>query len=222
MQALRDIHPAKSRCIRCGTALLRMPWAVGEPVCEDCHPFVFAPPVEAYLLRCEVPSLHRRVLPIPWDVRARVYPETDLYKWDGTPWCVTLAGVVGGGKTTAAVALLAQAAAKLRWPAGARFARAAPMSLEILREQRRDIYRQMVGAPVLVLDDLGRYDRVWEICADVLTGRHERGLPTIVTTNLRVKTVGDDQGLADIDPALYRRLAEGVFVGFTTPWSRKQ
>ena len=161
--------------------------AVGEPVCEDCHPFVFAPPVEAYLpsLRGPVPPPPRP--PHPLGCSSPRHPETDLYKWGRNAVVRHPAGVVGGGKTTAAVALFRPGRGQATV---ARRRTLCPGCPDVPRDPARAAAGHLPPngrRPGPRPDDLGRYDRVWEICADVLTGRHERGLPTIVTTNLRVK-----------------------------------
>lgn len=219
---LQAITPKASRCSFCGAPMLQLPWSRSLPVCDGptCQARHRQPRLGLYLHRCGVPARHTNPQDVDWSLQT-VVPSTwapHMAAWTGepgSPWCVTLAGVVNAGKTTAAIALLVQAARRLVWPDGRLFARAAELTNDIIKDRNREAYHRATKAPILVLDDLGRYDRIWDICAEILSSRHANLLPTIITTNMRVRTQDQNVGIADVDPALFRRLSDGIFVGMT-------
>lgn len=119
--------------------------------------------------------------------------------WDGNPWAVVLWGGVGAGKTCHAVELL------WRWlrprhgrHATARFVRAADIPGLAYGSDRRG-YDDILAAPLLLIDDLGRGykgDAVQAV-GEVIAYRYDRLLPTIITTNGETDHEMGDPAAAD-------------------------
>lgn len=131
-----------------------------------------------------------------------------LADWTPGPQGLFLTGPVGGGKTTLAAAALNSLIRK---------------GVEVLYLPEAQLYQQMRGqggdrrmrqdlptlasrVPVLALDDLGTVEGLapWQlnVLETVVGTRYERGLPILVTTNLRL---GD---LARLSERMASRLAE--------------
>jgi hypothetical protein len=222
-------------CKRCGEELTRRRDVPPPPgsLCAACssagQPSV-APPLrittrEQALARYGVPAVHRVPFlePEAWpkDVRR---PDFDLSQWAGEPWCVLLAGVVEGGKTMMATELFLRRlphAKKSFWTRAGTAIKALFGSFG--EEAASQMARNLYESDLLVFDEIGRghEGRAWTAIVEVVSHRHEHQLPSLFTTNRRLRTRPEDKeaGLADEDPAMYRRLAEGFIGGFTRPWA---
>jgi DNA replication protein DnaC len=155
----------------------------------------------------------------------RVHGGPDMRTWAGAPFFVTLAGVVGSGKTMLATELLWRRLPHVQtaswWRAGTAISTVfGSFGEERARAAMCDLY----DSELLVLDEIGRgHDgRAWGAIVEIISHRHEQHRETIFTTNRKIGTrqTGQDKerGLAEEDPALFRRLAEGAIVGLMKPW----
>jgi DNA replication protein DnaC len=89
-------------------------------------------------------------------------------------------------------------------------------------DEARRANDQVFRSELLVLDEIGRghEGRAWGLIIEIVSDRYDHQLPTIVTTNRRLRAEAGDKekGLSEEDPALYRRLKEGFIGGFIEPW----
>ena len=89
-------------------------------------------------------------------------------------------------------------------------------------EAKNEAWRRAYEAPAALFDDLGRgHDgRAWGVMVEIASHRYDHDLPTIWTTNRQIVSgEGDrERGLAQEDAALYRRLADGLFVPVRGEW----
>lgn len=128
-----------------------------------------------------------------------------LDSWNGRdPWCVTIFGPPGTGKSMMASHLLWVLSALLGsswWYSARQYA----YSSDSDRNFKRD---RCSSARLLVFDDLGpvQLGWGWDTCSNLLRDRFERSLGTIVTTNWTPAQIGAR------DPALLDRLREGLLV----------
>jgi hypothetical protein len=143
-------------------------------------------------------------------------------EWRGDPLTLLLWGPAGGGKTTLAVALLAQLTERGLRPA---YVTAGRLMLELGEEysgERRGVLRSYIEAGALVLDDVGKEPVRRDVAPSlhlVVDERRGRGRPTIYVTNLRLTRRRDPKGrpieeptLQDYDAALLSRLVAGRVV----------
>jgi hypothetical protein len=151
-------------------------------------------------------------------------PTFDIGAWSGSPWSVTFAGVVSGGKTMLATEIFWRRLPWVRSAFWTRMGTAVRAAFGDFGEERsKDMTGKLFDSELLLLDDLGRgHDgRAWSFVVEVVSHRHEHRMPTIITTNRRLRTRDNDKelGLQDEDPAFYRRIEEGVIAGFARPWA---
>lgn len=182
---------------------------------------------EAALEAHGVPVGHRIpfVEPAEWPHDGR-RSGMDLSKWAGDPWCVLLAGVVKGGKTMLATELFWR---RLPWVHTAYWIRCGTAITALFgtfgEEKANDMARKLYDSDLLVMDEIGRgHDgKAWNAIVEVVSHRHENQLATIFTTNRRLKRKPADKepGLAEEDPALFRRIEEGFIGGFTKSWGAR-
>ena len=150
----------------------------------------------------------RRLIPaveeLHWPSDPR-HPECALASWRGEPWCVTIQGMPGVGKSQLAVEMAYRWACvdlELRsvlWFRGALLAAAAVRGEGILERAR--------GCQLLIVDDFGpgMHSKIaWVAVGEVLAQRYDNQAATIITTNL------DQKGLETGHDATSDRLLEGL------------
>lgn len=174
------------------------------------------------LSRMGVPSLFTYRVPVDLEL------DEDLIGWmgeeapserfpKGRPWAVTFLGPAGTGKTWSAVRLLGHAwgnHARNQWY---RYQRARFVSAgDLVHEIRNAIstpapsapFDEYVGAPCLLLDDLGAEratDFAQEQLSLMLSTRYNNMRPTIVTCN----AIDEEDLYKRMDPRIADRLAAG-------------
>lgn len=149
------------------------------------------------------------------DHRMSLVDEIDV--WHGKPWCVTILGPAGSGKTWMAVRLLAEmhkadAGPMALWRHRPLFADCS-LSIEKMRQEIATpedgiTFGKLTKAPTLLLDDFGaerdsEFQR--EKVSLILRSRYNDQLPTIVTSN-----VPSLQAINATEPRIASRLAEGI------------
>ena len=183
------------------------------------------------LFRMGVPAAYR-VSP-PWLESAwqfdPAWPDGTCSAWpvaamEGGPWCLTLSGVNGSGKSVAAAHLLS-----ILWRAGHRPATTdastpLPMwigELELVDEDRiagfgepRHLRQSVFRQSVLVWDDLGSSD-AWRTVFPLIESRHGNGGLTIFTTHrplsaAKASALGvPGSSIEESAPEIYSRLRSG-------------
>lgn len=173
-----------------------------------------------WLLGCDVPPAYLHCSKKSWDgQRSRWVTEID--SWNGSPWCLTLKGSPGTGKTHLAVALLAEWARRNGIPRRTRFI-SVPTAIRDIREayaaddgrtvwskRPADFYRWVATTwDLVVFDDVGAQpvdrDNWTREVSGWLYDRHATQLPTVVTLNPE-----DQKGLED---RAARRIGDGVVI----------
>lgn len=162
------------------------------------------------LLRLRVPRKYQAV------TRATAL-HPDLAAWEGQPWCVTLLGKAGTGKTWQAVRLLAKLyeadERRLTWSKHRSFyvdwsSAIEKIKREFSTDERGVTFDELCKAPLLLIDDYGA-ERETAFSMDqaslILRHRYNEQLPTIVTTNFTSL-----EPIAATEPRLASRLSEGI------------
>lgn len=157
-------------------------------------------------------------LPIPPDLTDWMgYEEPSSAFLNGRPWAVTFLGPAGTGKTWSAVRLLGHAWGNHARNALYRKDRARFVSAgDLVHEIRNAIgtqapsapFDEYVGAPCLLLDDLGAEratDFAQEQLSLLLSQRYNSLRPTIITCN----AVDEKDLYARMDPRIADRLVDG-------------
>lgn len=191
-------------CPRCARLL---PFAWSANPCKACAEELarLARPREQVLRESGVPEKYWKWEDLElWPTCTR-NPAVDLSSWSTYPWSVLLAGPFGTGKTTLAAELL------YRFIRGRKergsFIRASEIPRLAYNDAEQELYVRMRGAPILIIDDLGRgyTGNAGMAVSEVAMYRYDRALPTIFTTNVEdVAAIGDG--------ALLDRLHEGLSV----------
>lgn len=149
--------------------------------------------------------------------------QKSVCEWRGAPPSLTVVGPVGSGKSGLAVALSmarVERGEKVRWR----------HSLDLLDQLREaeasqvsvsEVLRGVVAFEgLLVLDDVGA-GRVSAYVAErllqIVDGRVRENRPLLITSNLPPVAKGGRPSLADIEPRLGSRLAEGLVVRWLAP-----
>lgn len=164
--------------------------------------------------------LHRLHVPRKYlGVRRSTLLHPAIADWRGTPWCVTLLGKAGRGKTWQAVRLLAEVfmADERRFV----WSKHRPMFVDwstaieqIKREfdgaDRGVTFDRLCNAELLLLDDFGA-ERETAFSLDqgslILRARYNDQRPTILTTNLPSL-----DPIAASEPRIASRLSEGILL----------
>lgn len=147
-----------------------------------------------------------------------------LKTWAGDPAFLTVAGPVGSGKSGLAAAMARQwveNGQSVRW-------RHVPDLLDQLREAEGEtsssapeVLRSVMDfGGLLVLDDLGACrvsPYVAERLYQIIDSRSREARPLLVTSNLPPVAATGRRSLADIDPRIGSRLAEGRVVRWVAP-----
>lgn len=138
------------------------------------------------------------------------WPKTKVGTWRGDPWAMTIAGAGNTGKTMIATEMLWRVGRTLE---SARWATASEVVRIVFGAENSGGstgWSELAEIDVLLIDDLGigHLGRSWEALADLSSHRHAHHLPTIFTTRLRASE------LCDAQPHMFRRLSEGLMVGY--------
>lgn len=182
-----------------------------------------------WLRKCAVPAAYLHCSKDSWRPRWRGHPTpfpAEAEQWDGKPWCLTLVGAPGGGKTHVAVSvsiLIARAAMLagiydgqppsfkfVSVPSVVRDIRDDDMASDYDKKRLRSAVRGwMKSFDLIILDDVGAQpdkDNWMEEVSAWVYERHARLLPTIITLNPE-----DQRGLEDRGA---RRVNDGLVVYF--------
>lgn len=167
--------------------------------CEDCYAtrikaeYLASPQYRVdWLASAGVPPRYRA----PYN--ARFFPaKGDWSEWRGEPSTVVLSGPVGVGKTYLGIELAWRLRSKRTL-----FVRGTDAVAAMLGTDETITRGQLSGAEVLILDDLGTntVGGAWNLVATLYAKRYDAMLPTIITTNIPVKSgkvAVPDEAMAD-------------------------
>lgn len=132
-------------------------------------------------------------------------------RWDGLCGSLVL-GPTGCGKSLTAATAGRRVAIANSSETWVRWVRADYLSRLLSERGASDQVETLVRARVLVLDELG-YERWPELVLEVIGSRYDRGLPTMVTSGLKLAKVLDRYGDATV-----RKVTETGNGGVTDCW----
>jgi hypothetical protein len=170
-------------CCRCGedqVSFRKLPADLLCHPCRDAHPVPF-PEEDA-----GIPERYRRLTREGWVAHfQRPWPEP-LERWTGSPHWVALWGPTGTGKTGLATVVLAEhlrTGRRGRWISGSELAH----RIQRYFADAEDVIAPLLVTPLLVLDEpLSGSSADWyvERLTLITRSRDERGLPTLITSQL--------------------------------------
>lgn len=171
------------RCSRCGEDQVAFGPVPADLLCHACRDAELGAFSEA---AAGIPERYRRLTRESWVARFRRPWPAALERWTGLPHWVALWGPTGTGKTGLATVVLAEhlrTGRRGRWISGPELARRIHADFAAAE----DVLAPLLVTPLLVLDEpLSGAAADWYLERLVLLTRtrDERGLPTLVTSQL--------------------------------------
>jgi DNA replication protein DnaC len=173
-------------CSRCGEDQLAFGAVPADRLCHTCRDLRPGTPSTLTEAAAGIPERYRNLTRQSWQAHFQRPWPADLEHWTGTPTWAALWGPTGTGKTGLATVLLAEhlrTGRRGRWISGPELAR------RIQRDfaAAEDVLAPLLVTPLLVLDEPlngATADWYFERLALLTRTRDERGLPTLVTSQL--------------------------------------
>jgi hypothetical protein len=182
-------------------------------ICPDCQQQRIARAMlawrsakrEALLAQYRVPRrLRAAVETVCWPRDPR-HPEIALESWQGEPWCITIQGMPGVGKSQLAVEIAHRWACSDLDLEGVYWVRGALLAAAAVRGEGLAAFAR--ESQLLIIDDFGPgmySDIAWASVGDILAQRYDQHAATILSTNL------DQRRLEAGHAATADRLLEGL------------
>jgi IstB-like ATP binding protein len=196
-------------CSHCGDDQVAFRAVPADHLCHACHGAKHCAIPEA---AAEIPERYRGLTRQSWtECFHRPWP-TALERWTGAPHWVALWGPTGTGKTGLATVLLAEhlrTGRRGRWISGPELARRIQRDFANVE----DILVPLLDTSLLVLDEpLSGSTADWYLERLLLLTRtrDERGLPTVVTSQLLPELLRNTTGITP--PPILSRWLSGLHV----------
>lgn len=194
-------------CSRCGEDQIAFGRLVpAETLCHTCLDAQRPPSFTE--VDAGIPERYRNLTRASWEAHfQRAWPK-NIESWSGTPHWVALWGATGTGKTSLATILLAEHIRAGRW---GHWISGPGLSHRIRRDfaNAEDVIDPLLVTPLLVLDEPltgAAADWYTERLLLITRSRDERGLPTIVTSQLLPELLDVPNAIAS-PPVLSRWLS---------------
>jgi hypothetical protein len=194
------------RCGRCGEDQVAFGPVPADLLCHACRDAQLGAFSEA---AAGIPERYRRLTRESWVAHFRRPWPAALERWTGLPHWVALWGPTGTGKTGLATVVLAEhlcTGRRGRWISGPELARRIHSDFAAAE----DVLAPLLVTPLLVLDEpLSGAAADWYLERLVLLTRtrDERGLPTLVTSQLLPELLLEPNAAAPPPPLLSRWLS---------------